>query len=411
MITTSREFAAAFPRPRVVAFASALLFAAACAPGTTPAPAPAPEPVAAATPAAPTIMQTCPESSDGPSIIVGAVEDAHAALSANPGTPLPPACVLVAFGDVHGAVPDSISAHALAIATELDRRGTASKDLFTSQVVLLSRARRFADASRAYARLVAVEPQPPMDVAKLGLTAAREQGDTATLIRMLGTLATRPGAPQAFRTERSVVTQAKALREAIVEARGIVRQNPKYLMGYPSLVGNFGTLGWADSVASYARRALAQGATRASLTPALGTYVNSALRHSLLYGSAYGWETPIRNAKTVDAALSTPSTKFLVASLIVQGADPQLADAGALIKGASWRPLSSGAAAQAQAAQNRAAGCQRLPAIAESLDVAAAQLRAGGDKYPGGGVDQIVGGLNAERARISELQQICPRQP
>jgi hypothetical protein len=250
-----------------------------------------------------------------------------------------------------------------------------------------------------------------MEIAKFGITAAREQGDTATLVRLLGTLAARPDAPQAFKTERSILRQVKALREAINEARGIVRQNPKYVAGYPSLVGNFGTLGWADSVAVYARRAVAQGATRASLTPALGTYVNAALRHSLLYGSAYGWEAPIKNATTVDAALSTPSTKFLVASLIVQGAEPQLTDASAMINGASWRPLSNSAASGAEAAQNRAAGCERLASIASSLDVAAAQLRGGGDKYPGGGVAQIVAGLNAERARISELQQVCPRLP
>src|SRR5882672_695687 len=65
--------------------------AVACAPKTAP-PAPAPTPVAVP----PTVMQTCPDPTDGPSILVNAIDEAHRALVANPNTPLPPVCLLAA---------------------------------------------------------------------------------------------------------------------------------------------------------------------------------------------------------------------------------------------------------------------------------------------------------------------------
>ena len=133
-----------------------------------------------------------------------------------------------------------------------------------------------------------------------------------------------------------MLRQVGELRAAINEARGLIRQNPKYVAAYPSLVGNFGTLGAADSVGAYLRRGMAQGAPRASLVPALDPLVNTVLRHASLYGSTYGWEGQIASAMRVDSVLSTASTKFLVAALIAQSAEKRIAEIGALVSGSSW---------------------------------------------------------------------------
>lgn len=351
-------------------------------------------------------MQRCPDPTDGPSIIVGAIEDADRALRANPATPLPPACVLAAFAELRG-VPDSIVAHALAIATELDRRGPASRELLSAEVMLLSQQRRYADVSKGYGRLTALDSKPAMKIGILALTAARQRADSTSLLRLVTTLAARGDAPAAMRTERTVLTQVKALRAAIDEARGLIRQNPKYVAGYPSLVGNFGTLGVGDSVVAYVRRAVGHGVSRATLTPAVETFVNASLRHTALYGSGYGWDAAIAEAKRVDAALSTTSTKFLVAALTVQSAEPEIVELNILINGASWLPRSTDPSLQAAAARTRAAGCQRVAAVGASLNVADAKLREGGARYAGGGVAQIASGLSAERSRLSELQAEC----
>ncbi len=211
-------------------------------------------------------MQTCPSAADGPSIVVGAVEDAHRAFVANPSTPLPPPCVLVAFAHVPVAVPDTINAHAIALAAELARRGGTQRELHESEVLLYSRAHRYAEVSRAYDALAATDPQPSIELARAAIVAARQRADTATLLRILTRTTARSDAPAILRSELNVLRQVAALHSAIAEARGLVRQNPKYVAGYPSLVGNFGTLGMADSVVTYIRRALANGATRASLT-------------------------------------------------------------------------------------------------------------------------------------------------
>jgi hypothetical protein len=241
---------------------------------------------------------------------------------------------------------------------------------------------------------------------RLAIVAARQRADTASLIRYLTRASSRADAAPAFRSELNVVRQAGALRAAIDEARGLIRQNPKYLAAYPSLIGNFGTLGLADSMVTYARRALAQGASHASLAAAADPYVNAALRHAALYGSAYGWDKPIASAMRVDSVLASPSTKFLVASLIVQSAERDIAEIGALVAGTSWIARASGADA---AGRNRAAGCQRIAAVMASLSLAEGKLRDGGDRYAGGGVAQIVSGLNAERARLMDLQAVCAR--
>src|SRR5262249_24389368 len=164
----------------------------------------------------------------------------------------------------------------------------------------------------------AIDPQPPLVIIRFAVVAAHQRGDTATMLRLLSGAAARPDAPPAFRTEHTVLQKVGALRSAIDESRGFIRQNPKYAAAYPSLVGNFGTLGKADSVIAYIVRALRQGVARSSLAPTVDPFVNTLLRHAALYGSAYGWETQIAAATRLDSALSTPSTKFLVASLIAQ---------------------------------------------------------------------------------------------
>ena len=353
-------------------------------------------------------MTTCPSGSDGPSIIVNAVEDAHRALSMNPSTPLPPPCVLSAFARLSGPVPDSVETHAIRLAAALASRGGNQRDLHESEVLLYARAHRYADVLRAYEAIGTGDPAVSMDVARAAIVAAHERADTTSLVRLLTRYSARSDAPPTLRAELNILRQVGALHSAINEARGLVRQNPKYLAGYPSLVGNFGTLGQADSVVAYLRRAMAQGATRASLTSAADPLVNTMLRHAALYGSAYGWESRIAAASRVDSVVGSPSTKFLVASLIAQMADPQVGEIGAAVAGTSYGPRALGAGA-AGGATDRSAGCRRIAPLLASLSVAEARMKEGGTRYSGGGAAQVSAALAGERQRLSDLQDVCSR--
>jgi hypothetical protein len=396
-------------RALLAAVVTASVTACASTPAST---APAPSTVASPSIAAPaTVSQTCPDASDGPSIVVQAVEDARHAIAANPSGPVPPACLVTAFARIPIVVPDSLTDHTLGIAAELDRRGPAARELLTSEITLLSRAHRYRDISRTYDRLVAVDPQPPFDVVKLAMAAAHYDADTTTLLRLLTAAAARGDAPAAIRSEHTVLQQTGALHSAIAEARGFVRQNAKNLTSYPSLVGNFGTLGNADSVVAYIGRALKQGVTRASLTPALDGFVNTMLRHASLYGSSYGWDAQINGAIRVDSALTTPSTQFLVAALVVQASEPQVAELGPQIERSSLWPVVRGAATNNETLQRRAAACQRIARIAASLDLASTKLRDGGNRYPGGGAPQLSSALSVARERLSVLQANCAHAP
>jgi hypothetical protein len=379
--------------------AAVLAGAVGCAPKAS-GPAAAPTPSAAAPP---TISQTCPDPTDGPSIVVNAVEEGHRALVANPSTPLPPVCVLTAFAQITRILPDSLNTHALAIAAALRARGTNQRELLASEIVVLGRTRRWADVSRAYERLVAVDPEPSIDVLRVAIAAARQRADTAGLVRVLTKASSAPGSSPAIRTELTILRQVRELVAAINEGRGLLRQNPRYVAAYPSLVGNFGTLGMADSVVANIRRALAASAPRASLSTSLETLVSAMLRHASLYGSTYGWDAPIAAATRVDSVLSSASTKFLIAALIAQSAEPRIAEISAQVTPTSWLPQPIGAAAAA----NRTAGCQKIAPLAASLSVAERRMREGGDRYAGGGVSQVGAALTAAKERLGGLEEVC----
>jgi len=381
---------------------AALATVSACAPKSA-APAPTPTP---AGPAQPTISQTCPDPTDGPSIVVQAVEDAHRAMAANPTGPVPPVCLVTAFARIQTAIPDSLNEHAIAIAAELDKRGMDRKDLLASEIALLARAGRYPEVSRAYDRLVAIDPHPPTDVMRHAIVAAYQRGDSTALLRLLTAAAARPDAPPALKSEQNVMRQVPALKAAINESRGLVRQNPKYTQAYPALVGNFGTMGATDSVVAYIGRGLKQGASRASIAPGLDLFVNAMLRHSAVYATPRSSDAQIAAATRVDDALSTNSTKFLVASLIVQGMEPRIAELMSQITGSSLLPHATGSGSSDA---GRAVACQRVTSALSSLDVASTKLKEGGDHYTGGGVAQIASGIGAERERLTALRDVCAR--
>jgi hypothetical protein len=375
--------------------------AAACGPKAAP-PTPAPTPTAAA----PAVMQTCPDPTDGPSIVSNAVQEAHRAWVANSATPLPPACVLTAFAHISSPMPDSLNAAAVALSGELRRRGGANqRELLAAEIVLDARLKRYGDVSTAYTRLVALDSQPAIELSRLAIAAARQRADTATLVRLLARTATRPGAGSLMASELNVLRQVGALHSAINESRGLVRQNPKYAAAYPSLVGNFGTLGASDSVAAYIHRAVAQGVPRATLSPSVENFVVTTLRHAALYGSTYGWDAEIAASTRVDSALSTPSTKFLVATLLVQSTEAPIAQISSELSGSA----ASDPAARAKSEQHRNAACQRIAPVSRRFDAAQTYLRNGGDRFNGPGVQQLSAGLAAGQSTLATLQTQCAR--
>lgn len=370
----------------------------ACA--TTPtSKAPAPGPTAA--PAAPAWL-SCPGPSDGASIVADKINEAHRALAANASTQLPPACVFSALVGVANSVTDSTVGRALALVAETRRRGPEPRELAAAEVALLARARRYAEVTRAYDRLIALDSQPALHLSRLAMAAARQRGDTASLLRILARTVTRHDAPAAMRTEYNIVRQANQLWAAINEARGLVRQNPRYLEAYPSLVGNFGTLGLPDSVIATSRRAFAAGAARSAILPSVELLVSAMLRHAALYGGTYSWDAAIANATRVDSALSTPSTKFLTAALILYAAETRASEIGVMV--GTTELVGTLDAAREQ----RTTGCRRIPGVAASLDLAERRLREGGDSYKGGN-EQVRTGLTAAREKLASFQDICTR--
>src|SRR4051812_24804003 len=89
------------PNPFVrLALALALMIAA-CA-----SPPPPPQPSTGTPP--PAAMPPCPGASDGPSIVVNALEEARRASAANPSGPAVPVCIVAAVAHLDGYLPDSL---------------------------------------------------------------------------------------------------------------------------------------------------------------------------------------------------------------------------------------------------------------------------------------------------------------
>jgi hypothetical protein len=79
-----------------------------------------------------------------------------------------------------------------------------------------------------------------------------------------------------------------------------------------------------------------------------------------------------------------------------------------LIEGSSLFPRMSASAAS----ERRAPACRRIGPLTSSLDVAAAGLREGGDRFAvAAGVSQLGAALSAERERLVALQEVCARNP
>ncbi|HYV98351.1 MAG TPA: hypothetical protein VE967_12900, partial [Gemmatimonadaceae bacterium] len=152
-----------------------------------------PAPVAAPAPRA--LMDRCPDASDGPSLIAEAVEASNRALVANASARIAPACVALAFSHIGATLPDSLDAHAIAVAEENERRGPDKREALDAEIALFARAHRYAELSRAYDRLVLIDSQPPIDLVRLAASAARQRGDSAALLAIMAKAATRADAP------------------------------------------------------------------------------------------------------------------------------------------------------------------------------------------------------------------------
>jgi hypothetical protein len=368
-------------------------------PAAVPTPIP-PAPAGAGTPA---LIDRCPDASDGPSVIATAIEYTYRELQSDASAKLPPGCVVLGFARIAGPVPDSLVAHALVVGTAHERRASDVRDARIGEIALFARTKRFTELSSAYDRLSSVDTQPPYDVVRFAAAAARSRGDSGALLRIVTKAGARSDAPGSLRNEANVLRQITPLLAAINQARGLIRQNPKYTAGYPSIVANFGTLGQADSVVAYVSRGLAQGATRSALSASVESFVNAVQRHATLYAMTFDWDAAITHAMRVDSVLPSSATKYLVASLRVQSAGPRISRAEELVNGVSWWPPGRDAAT---APSTRGEGCAQLAPIDASLGVAQSAMTAGGDGYATGAAE-LRGALFSARAAVARLREVC----
>ncbi len=136
--------------------------------------------------------------------------------------------------------------------------------------------------------------------------------------------------------------------------------------------------------------------------------VATMLRHAALYGSTDGWDAPVADAFRVDSALSSPSTKYLVAAVIVYAAETQIADISVVVGDAPQAAHLNDPTAPLQGSQ-RAGACQRLGPLGAQLGSADAHLRDGGDRYTAVNVTALTAGLSAAHAKLTSLQEACSR--
>jgi hypothetical protein len=95
--------------------------------------------------------------------------------------------------------------------------------------------------------------------------------------------------------------------------------------------------------------------------------------------------------------------------LLVQSAEPAIAEISSQVSETSLSSRPSDAVARDQAEQRRAAACRRVVPISQRFDAAQTYLRNGGDRVAAGGVQQLTAALTAGQSTLTTLQERCGR--
>lgn len=339
------------------------------------------------------------------------VEVAFARWQKAPTDPVPAACLYAAVARSPLLQSDSVILKALDLSAEALRRSPENPDILAARIVLLSRARRYAEVAPAMDELFLARPTATtQEMHRLTVGAVMQLHDTSAILSRLGNAAARFGSSPTFAPEYEVWRQIPRLRALVDTVHRIMGKDPTLIVGLVNLSSIYGNLDQPDSALVYARRALRAGNSRDVVAKALESLIGVKLRRAQLIGVPEVWVATLPVALAIDSTLSTPASKYLIARTLSE----IVADETRLAQYIS-SSLDSGDPAGYARVQTAVGGntylrvmtCSRIAELNEMIAAARGKLAAGGDRFAVETVSRLRAGLDGMAASLAQLKPRC----
>ena len=353
----------------------------------------------------------CPDSAAMIREIGSDVEIAYAAWKKAPTGPVPAACLYSAVARAPLMQSDSVILKALELSAQALGRSPDNPEILTARLVMLSRARRYAEVAPTMDELFVARPTATtQEMHRLTIGAVMQLHDTAAILSRLENAATRFGSSPTFAPEFAVWRQIPRLRALIDTVHRIMKKDPTLVAGLVNLSSIYGNLDQPDSAIHYAKRALRAGNSRDAVAKALESLIGVKLRRAQLIGVPELWVATLPVALAIDSTLSTPASKYLIARTLSE----IVADETRLAQYIS-SSLDSGDPAGYARVQTAVGGntylrvmsCSRLTELNAMIVTARAKLAEGGDHFAVETIPRLRGGLAAMEASLAQLKPRC----
>jgi hypothetical protein len=306
---------------------------------------------------------------------------------------------------------DSVILKSLDLSEEALRRSPENAEILSARVVLLSRARRYADVPGTMDELFMVRPSAiTEEMHRITIGAVMQLNDTAAIKSRLANAAARFGSSPTFAPEYDVWRQIPRLRLLIDTVHRIMKKDPTLVAGFVNLSSVYGNLDRPDSAIHYAKRALAAGLGRDVVGKGLESLIGIKLRRAQLLGTPEAWSATLPVALRIDSTLSTPASKYLVARALseIVADETRLAQyiSSSLDSGdpAGYARISTAVGGNTYA---RVMTCGHVAELGEMIATSRAKLDAGGDRFAPATIPRLRGGLDAMEKSLAQLKPRC----
>lgn len=354
----------------------------------------------------------CPDSATPARMVDYEIGRAHAAWLQNPQTAIPPLCVYEAIARIPVAHSDSAAAAALDLSAEALKRSPGDAAMLKARIVLLYRARRYAEVAPTMDELFfsGGSARVTEEAHRVTVAAAMQLKDTAAIINRLANAAERYPRSNLFAAEYEIWRQFKRLRALVDSVHLRMKQDPRVVGGYASLASIYGSLDRPDSAIAYTKLALKHGVSRPIIEPSLGSLIGVRLRRAQIVASPAVWRATLPVARAADSALSMPTSKYLVALTLLE----IVADEARIAREINYS-LGTGETGGSgrvrlmpgQAPTLQVLTCERLAELNRMIGEARAKLDAGGDKFAPQTIPAMRSGLAGMTATLAQLKPRC----
>jgi hypothetical protein len=335
----------------------------------------------------------------------------YATWRARPEVPPPEPCWFMAVARAPYSHPDSVILKTLELSEVALRRTPGDPEVLYARLILLSRAGRYAEVGPAMDSLFVNRPGATNEEThRLTIAAAMQLQDTLAITNRLANAATRFPRSTIFAAEYDVWRQIPRLRALVDTVHRIMKKDPTLTVGLINLTSIYGNLDQPDSAIAYAKLALRAGRTREEVGKGLESLIGLRMRRAKILDTPRQWASTLPVALAVDATLSTPASRYLVALALAEIVRGETRLAQYISYGLdNGEPEGFGRQATDASGKTylRVMTCERLAELERMIAKSRAKLAAGGNLFLPETVPALRDGLTAMSGALAQLKPRC----